>query len=100
MPTILVITPYVKKGTLESQSTRDAMVARGYAYSQLHVRGTGQSTGCIQMYSQTEADDGALAIEWVAEDRPGSRRGGNGVVGAFRRVSYPGGTILERAASR
>src|SRR5690348_16039519 len=34
IPTILVITPYVHEGTLESQSTRDAMVTRGYAYSQ------------------------------------------------------------------
>jgi predicted acyl esterase len=96
IPTILVITPYVQEGTLESLSTRDAMVARGYAYSQLHVRGTGQSTGCIQMYSRTEADDGALAIEWVAGG-PGRSPWGNGVVGGYG-VSYPGGTILNAAA--
>jgi predicted acyl esterase len=92
MPTILVVTPYVQQGTLESQTTRHEMVRRGYAYSQLHVRGTGQSTGCIQMYSQTEADDGALAIEWVATQSPW----GNGVVGGYG-VSYPGGTILNAA---
>lgn len=97
IPTILVITPYVQQGTLESQSTRDAMVSRGYAYSQLHVRGTGMSTGCIQMYSQTEADDGALAIEWVAGQKPGGAPWGNGVVGGYG-VSYPGGTILNAAA--
>jgi predicted acyl esterase len=93
LPTILVVTPYVKQGTLESASTRDEMVKRGYAYSQLHVRGTGESTGCIQMYSQTEADDGALGIEWVATQSPW----GNGIVGGYG-VSYPGGTILNAAA--
>lgn len=93
LPTILVVTPYVTQGTLESASTRDLMVSRGYAYSQLHVRGTGESTGCIQMYSQTEADDGALGIEWVATKSPW----GNGVVGGYG-VSYPGGTILNAAA--
>jgi uncharacterized protein len=92
LPTILVITPYVQQGTLESASTMDEMVRRGYAYSQLHVRGTGQSTGCIQMYSQTEADDGALGIEWVATQSPW----GNGIVGGYG-VSYPGGTILNAA---
>ena len=97
IPTILVITPYVQQGTLESASTRDAMVTRGYAYSQLHVRGTGMSTGCIQMYGQTEADDGALAIEWVAGQKPGGAPWGNGVVGGYG-ISYPGGTILDAAA--
>ena len=92
LPTILVITPYVKKGTLESASTMNAMVPRGYAYSQLHVRGTGESTGCINLYGPTEADDGALAIEWVATKSPW----GNGVVGGYG-VSYPGGTILNAA---
>jgi predicted acyl esterase len=51
------------------------------------------STGCIQMYSQQEADDGAQAIEWVATQSPW----GNGVVGGYG-VSYPGGTILNAAA--
>ncbi|MBV9666021.1 MAG: CocE/NonD family hydrolase [Actinobacteria bacterium] len=97
IPTILVITPYVQEGTLESQSTRDAMVTRGYAYSQLHVRGTGMSTGCIQMYSQTEANDGAQAIEWVAGKGAHGSSWGNGVVGGYG-VSYPGGTILNAAA--
>jgi len=97
IPTILVITPYVQEGTLESASTRDAMVTRGYAYSQLHVRGTGMSTGCIQMYSQTEANDGAQAIEWVAGKGADGSPWGNGVVGGYG-VSYPGGTILNAAA--
>jgi predicted acyl esterase len=92
LPTVLVITPYVQQGTLESAQTRDAMVQRGYAYSQLHVRGTGQSTGCIQMYSQTEADDGALGIEWIGRDAPWT----NGMVGGYG-VSYPGGAILNAA---
>ncbi|HUR07457.1 MAG TPA: CocE/NonD family hydrolase, partial [Nonomuraea sp.] len=93
MPTILVISPYQQVGTLESSSTMNEMVRRGYAYSQLHVRGTGLSTGCIQMYSQTEADDGALAIEYVGHASPW----GNDVVGGFG-ISYPGGTILNAAA--
>lgn len=92
LPTILVITPYVKQGTLESAPTMQTMVPRGYAYSQLHVRGTGESTGCIDIYGPTEAADGALAIEWVATKSPW----GNGVVGGYG-VSYPGGTILNAA---
>ena len=68
------------------------MVPRGYAYSQLHVRGTGASLGCIDLYGPTEASDGALAIEWVATKSPW----GNGVVGGYG-VSYPGGTILNAA---
>ncbi|MEY2451879.1 MAG: uncharacterized protein QOD92_1453 [Acidimicrobiaceae bacterium] len=92
LPTILVITPYQKQGTLESASTMNMMVPRGYAYSQLHVRGTGESTGCIDLYGPTEADDGALAIEWVAT----KSSWGNGVVGGYG-VSYPGGTILNAA---
>ena len=92
MPTILVITPYAAQGAIESESTLNAMVPRGYAYSQLHVRGTGSSGGCINMYGATEADDGARAIEWVATQSPW----GNGVVGGYG-VSYPGGTILNAA---
>ncbi|MEY2449494.1 MAG: hypothetical protein QOH79_2970 [Acidimicrobiaceae bacterium] len=92
IPTILVITPYQKQGTLESSSTMTMMVPRGYAYSQLHVRGTGESSGCINLYGPTEADDGAQAIEWVATKSPW----GNGVVGGYG-VSYPGGTILNAA---
>lgn len=101
IPTILVITPYASgtvdagkplEGDIESGSTLNAMVPRGYAYSQLHVRGTGRSFGCIDLYGPTEASDGATAIEWVATQSPW----GNGVVGGYG-VSYPGGTILNAA---
>ena len=93
LPTILVITPYQQLGTLESASTMRAMVPRGYAYSQLHVRGTGLSGGCISLYGPSEARDGAQAVEWVATKSPW----GNGIVGGYG-VSYPGGTILNTAA--
>jgi predicted acyl esterase len=92
IPTILVITPYTAPNEIESTATLNAMVPRGYAYSQLHVRGTGASGGCIDLYGPTEASDGALAIEWVATMSPW----GNGVVGGYG-VSYPGGTILNAA---
>lgn len=92
LPTILVITPYTTRNAVESQATLDAMVPRGYAYSQLHVRGTGSSYGCIDLYGPTEASDGAIAIEWLGRDAPWS----NGVVGGYG-VSYPGGTILNAA---
>ena len=70
LPTILVETPYQKIGTLESAQTMQAMVPRGYAYSQLHVRGTGASGGCIDLYGPTEASDGALAVKWLATQSP------------------------------
>ena len=92
VPTIIVITPYTAPNEIESAATLNAMVPRGYAYSQLHVRGTGASGGCVDLYGPTEASDGALAIEWVATKSPW----GNGVVGGYG-VSYPGGTILNAA---
>ncbi|MGI8662091.1 MAG: CocE/NonD family hydrolase [Acidimicrobiales bacterium] len=92
LPTIMVFTPYQDLGTLESASTMLAMVPRGYAYSQVHVRGTGLSGGCIDLYGPTEAADGADAVQWLATQSPWA----NGVVGAFG-VSYPGGTILNTA---
>ena len=51
------------------------------------------STGCIQMYSQREADDGAPPSNGCATASPWS----NGAVGGYG-VSYPGGTILKAAA--
>jgi predicted acyl esterase len=92
IPTILVITPYTAPNEIESTATLNAMVPRGYAYSQAHVRGTGASGGCIDLYGPTEASDGALAIEWVAT----MSSWGNGTVGGYG-VSYPGGTILNAA---
>ncbi|MDQ3756367.1 MAG: CocE/NonD family hydrolase [Actinomycetota bacterium] len=97
MPTILVVTPYdfindAEKEGLESPTTRDLMVPRGYAYTQLHVRGTGQSGGCQGFLDAQEAEDAALAIEYLGSEAPWA----NGVVGGWGQ-SYPGTSILAAA---
>jgi predicted acyl esterase len=92
VPVILVASPYVVAGTVESTRTLDAVVTRGYAYTQLHVRGFGNSGGCVDLFGPKEADDTARVIEWLGRDAPFS----NGVVGGYG-VSYPGGTIINAA---
>jgi predicted acyl esterase len=92
VPVVLVITPYQLAGTLESSRTMNAVVTRGYAYTQMHVRAFGLSGGCLDLFGAKEADDGARVIEWLGRDAPFS----NGKVGGYG-VSYPGGTIINAA---
>lgn len=94
VPTIVVATPYAaeREGGVVSPSTRDAMVPRGYAYAQVHVTGTGNSDGCLDMIGPTEAADSAAAIRWLHDDAPWS----NGRVGGFGQ-SYDGGAIIAAA---
>ncbi|HZN16092.1 MAG TPA: CocE/NonD family hydrolase [Acidimicrobiales bacterium] len=92
VPVVVVATPYVVSGTIESQRTLDAVVRRGYGYVQLHVRGFGDSGGCVDLFGPKEADDTARVIEWLGTEAPYS----NGVVGGYG-VSYPGGTLVNAA---
>jgi predicted acyl esterase len=97
MPTILIPTPYDlandnNNGGKASPLTLDAVVPHGYAYSQLHLRGTGLSTGCPNLFTRQEANDIARAIEYLGTEAPWS----NGVVGGYGH-SNPGGSILNAA---
>ena len=93
VPSVLVITPYQVAGTVESTKTLNAVVPRGYAYVQMHLRGFGNSGGCVDLLGAREADDAGRVIEWLGRDAPFS----DGNVGGYG-VSYPGGTITAAAA--
>ena len=97
IPTILIATPYdllndrFTEGKA-SPHTLNAIVPHGYAYSQLHLRGTGNSTGCPNLLTRQEANDIALAIEYLGANAPWS----DGTVGGYGHSS-PGGTIINAA---
>jgi predicted acyl esterase len=91
VPVILVSTPYVVQGAVDSQRTLDAVVTRGYAYAQMHVRAFGDSGGCIDLFGPKEADDAARVIEYL-----GTAAFSDGNVGGYG-VSYPGGTLINAA---
>ena len=91
VPVVVSISPYLARGQVEDTTIKDLVVPRGYAYSNLHVRGTGESGGCIDLFGPREVEDSAQFIEFV-----GKAPWSDGNVGAFG-VSYPGGTILSVA---
>lgn len=92
IPTVLVITPYQTSGTVAEPRTLEAVVPRGYAYSQMHVRGTGASGGCMEQFSSNEVEDAANVIEYLGKEAPWSngRIGGSG-------LSYPGISLVAVA---
>ena len=92
VPVVASISPYLAMGAVESSWALTTFVPRGYAYANVHVRGTGESGGCIDLFGPTEADDSSLAIEYLGRDAPFS----DGNVGGYG-ISYPGGTILSAA---
>ncbi|HEX7165591.1 MAG TPA: CocE/NonD family hydrolase, partial [Acidimicrobiales bacterium] len=92
VPVVVSISPYLSEGAVESAWALTTLVPRGYAYANVHVRGTGESGGCIGLFDATEADDSARAIEYLGRDAPFS----DGNVGGYG-ISYPGGTILSAA---
>ncbi|HVE98413.1 MAG TPA: CocE/NonD family hydrolase [Mycobacteriales bacterium] len=78
LPTILVMTPYVRQGTVRyaaneangTPSFIEYMTARGYAVAQHHVRGTGESGGCLEQTAASQIDDGARIVEYLGRDAP------------------------------
>lgn len=92
VPVVVSISPYLAEGQVESGWALRELVPRGYAYANVHVRGTGESGGCIDLFGAVEADDSSLAIEYLGRDAPFS----DGNVGGYG-ISYPGGTILSVA---
>lgn len=92
VPTILIATPYVTKGSEEYPGLAEYMNARGFAVAQHHVRGTGESGGCIEQTSDKQIDDGARVIEYLGRDAPWS----NGNVGMYG-ISYDAETQISVA---
>jgi X-Pro dipeptidyl-peptidase len=84
IPTVLIMTPYVQKGQ-ERYPARNLepaiawFTARGYAVAQHHVRGTGQSGGCLEQTADNQIDDAARVIEYLGRDASWS----NGNVGMY-----------------
>ncbi|MEA3136555.1 MAG: uncharacterized protein QOC71_836 [Thermoplasmata archaeon] len=98
-PTILSDTPY-NAGSTNHQGLEDQFglplgastyVTYGYAVGVAHVRGTGESGGCLNIGGPEEGLDGAVLVEWIAA-QPWS----NGKV-AMSGTSYVGTTPLETA---
>jgi predicted acyl esterase len=97
VPTVLIMTPYVQQGEQRYTDRNQANVidwftARGYAVAQHHVRGTGQSGGCIEQTSTLQIDDGARVVEYLGRDAPWS----NGNVGMYG-ISYDAETQISVA---
>lgn len=97
VPTVLIMTPYVTQGVERYPSRNLENVieyfnARGYAVSQTHVRGTGESGGCLEQTAANQIDDGARVIEHLGRDAPWS----NGSVGMYG-ISYDGETQISTA---
>ena len=94
VPTVLVMTPYAMEGRISESyvAARDVLVARGYAFSVMHTRGTGSSEGCLTLLGPEEAADGADVIEHIGSEAPWS----DGNIGTFG-SSYVGGTQIATA---
>jgi X-Pro dipeptidyl-peptidase len=100
VPVILVNTPYTHKDhpylaypdTPARGNPLEYFVSRGYAVSVAHVRGTGESGGCIEQTASSQIDDGARVIEYLGRDAPFS----DGNVGMYGK-SYDAETQLSVA---
>ncbi|HVE73578.1 MAG TPA: CocE/NonD family hydrolase [Mycobacteriales bacterium] len=96
LPTILIMTPYVKQGKKRYSGERHDIIAyftqRGYAVAQGHVRGTGESGGCLEQTAAKQIDDGARLVEYLGRDAPWA----SGKVGMYG-ISYDAETQLSVA---
>ena len=100
VPTILVMTPYVSQGVEEYPANEAAeipafieyMTQRGYAVAQHHVRGTGESGGCLEQTAANQVDDGARVVEYLGRDADWS----DGDVGMYG-ISYDAETQISVA---
>ena len=96
VPTILIMTPYVSQGVKRYTGARNDVIAyfteRGYAVAQAHVRGTGESGGCLEQTAAHQIDDGARIVEYLGRDAAWS----DGNVGMYG-ISYDGETQISTA---
>ena len=97
VPTVLIATPYVQQDT-ERYTTRNRasvvqwFTQRGYAVAQHHIRGTGESGGCLEQTAEHQIDDVARIIEYLGRDAPWA----DGNVGMYG-ISYDGETQVSTA---
>ena len=91
VPTVLVMTPYAALGV--DSTLIDYLNARGFAVAYGHVRGTGNSGGCLEQTSADQIKDGAYTVEYLGKDAPWT----NGRVGMYG-ASYDAETQISTAA--
>ena len=97
VPVVLIATPYVTQGVERYPDRNLANVitwftARGYAVAQHHIRGTGESGGCLEQTATAQIDDVARVIEYLGRDAPFS----SGAVGMYGH-SYDAETQVSTA---
>ncbi len=105
VPVIAVISPYFSYGTQGSESTPtnvvgaargefifENFVPHGYAFAQVAVFGTEESSGCFDYRGAGEGLGIHAAVEWL-----GTQNWSNGNVGLYGK-SYEGATQWEAAA--
>ena len=105
VPVIAVISPYFSYGTQGSESTAtnvvgaargefifENFVPHGYAFAQVAVFGTEESSGCFDYRGAGEGLGIHAAVEWL-----GTQNWSNGNVGLYGK-SYEGATQWEAAA--
>jgi X-Pro dipeptidyl-peptidase len=96
VPTVLIMTPYVVQGKKRYSGERgDAIeyfTQRGYAVAQAHVRGTGESGGCLEQTAANQIEDGARVVEYLGRDAFWT----SGKVGMYG-ISYDGETQISVA---
>lgn len=92
-PALVWYDPYRAAWDGNAGAAAQYFAARGYAFVNLHARGSGNSSGVsVDEYTAAETDDGVDAIGWLAEQ--GWCTGSVGMLGA----SYSGFTCLQVAA--
>jgi len=100
LPTVLIMTPYVLQGDEEYPPNEAAerpgfieyMNARGFAVAQHHVRGTGESGGCLEQTAGNQIEDGARVVEYLGRDAEWT----DGNVGMYG-ISYDAETQISVA---
>ena len=95
IPTVVTYSPYAKKGSPPNThfGYMADLVRRGYAFTTVHVRGTGESSGCIDPYGAVELNDGERALKYIA-----NADWSNGELGLIG-LSYPGNTAVNLTAN-
>ncbi|HVE74274.1 MAG TPA: CocE/NonD family hydrolase [Mycobacteriales bacterium] len=97
VPVVAVATPYALKGVPRPDRLnvtprwKQLIVSQGYALANIHLRGTGESTGCWDSHGVQDADDVSRAIDWLTT-APFS----DGRIALFGK-SHDGGAALNTA---
>lgn len=98
VPTIMIMTAYVKQGLEQYPANGptpnfiEYFNARGYAVAQAHVRGSGESGGCMEQTGPNQIRDGAYVVEYLGKEAPWS----SGRVGMYG-ISYTAETQISTA---